>query len=77
MVGWVAASSLGVIGDASAVPGLLIALKIKKNPVRAPIIRCLGKIGDSTAIPGLCRALLDRERSVRKAARVALAQIRK
>lgn len=67
---------LGEIGDPSAVPALIEALK--KTPdyfMRTVIVATLGDIGDPSAVPVLKEALDDEELWVRTAARNSLDEI--
>jgi HEAT repeat protein len=70
---WRAASTLGEIGDAHAVPALIEALQNRSLLTRRYAARALGQIGDPRALPALAIALRDEHKDVRSAATGALA----
>ena len=69
---YLAAQSLGFIGDRRAVPSLIEALGDEDSQVRSTAARSLGLIGDARATSSLVVALDDGEYSVRLAAAGAL-----
>jgi HEAT repeat protein len=60
-----AAYNLGMIGDAGAVPALLILLKSRKSLDRRAAALALGKIGTQEALAALRNAANDRDAVVR------------
>ncbi len=54
-----AANALGIIGDKTAVPGLIKTLADDYPKVRGSAAHALGAIGDKTAVPGLIKILGD------------------
>lgn len=57
-----AAEALGVIGDKSAVPALIEALKDDRDySVRRAAVTALGCIGDRSVVPALIAALKDKD----------------
>lgn len=71
-----AALQLGKIGDKSAVPSLIRALKYKEDSVvQWEAAEALGKIGDRRATPALVEALRDRSKTVRQKAAMALGKM--
>jgi HEAT repeat protein len=54
---WRAAWTLGELGDAVAVPGLIEALDKVGDDVRPSVASALGKIGDAAAVPHLIKRL--------------------
>jgi len=69
------ATALGRIGDPSAVPALIKALKDPDRAVRREAAKALGFMKDNRAVPGLMEALSDRDVNVRTYAVYALAEI--
>ena len=71
-----AALDLGKIGDESAVPSLIKALKDKKDSVlQWEAAEALGRIGDRRAIPALVEALTYQSKSVQREAAMALGKM--
>jgi HEAT repeat protein len=70
-----AAQSLGRIGGAAAVEGLLETLETERAGVRRMAAVVLGTIGDSRAVPGLHSALEDEDHKVRQLAARSLERI--
>lgn len=72
----IAATALGEIGDARAVPDLIGVLtsgtRAAEADLRWTAAAALGRIGDPSAAPALCRALRDPIREVREGAAEAL-----
>ncbi|MFH1269298.1 MAG: HEAT repeat domain-containing protein [Planctomycetota bacterium] len=71
-----AAVALGRIGDKSAVPPLVEALKDPEKGVRREAARALGFIKDARAVTPLIAALGDSDRNVRLYAAYALGEIK-
>jgi HEAT repeat protein len=69
-----ACEALGAIGDASAVPELIQALRDWYDYVRSAAFEALVRIG-SPAVPALIKALEDGDWRVRSAAREALERL--
>jgi HEAT repeat protein len=69
---WIAAQSLGQIGDPDALNVLEEALREDVDEVRYHVAIALGRIGDERAIPSLTKALQDKKRGVRQEARKSL-----
>ncbi|WP_335110690.1 NACHT domain-containing protein, partial [Nostoc sp.] len=74
-VRYYAASALGKIGNAEAVPELIAALKDSESDVRGCAASALGKIGNAEAVPELIAALKDSESDVRGYAASVLGNI--
>lgn len=70
-----AAAKLGKLGDRTAVPALIEALRTRHAHIRATCARALGELGDPAAIPALIEALRDPDTSVSYTAADALGQI--
>jgi HEAT repeat protein len=70
-----AAKALGLIGDARAVPHLVIALEDAELRVRVEAARALGLIGDPGAVDPLVTLLKSQYAELREAAVIALAQL--
>jgi len=68
-------SAIGMIGDATAVEGILPLLQDPSDTIRLASVIALGKIGNVTAIPALQEALKDEEPNVRWDAAVALTKL--
>ena len=72
----IAASLLGVTGDAAAVFGLITALGNRAVPVRIAAARALGRLGDSIAVGYLVEVLEgDPDPEVREATAEALGEL--
>ena len=69
------AEALGNIGDASAVPVLIAALKDSDAWVRRNAVWALGEIGDERAIPTLIEALKDSDEWIARDAANTLGKI--
>jgi HEAT repeat protein len=70
-----AAKSLGQIGGATAVEGLVAMLKQERTGPRRMAALVLGRIGHEGAVPGLSAALHDPDPATRRLAAEALALI--
>ena len=68
-------SAIGMIGDSTAVEGILPLLQDPSDTIRLASVIALGKIGNVTAIPALQEALKDEEPNVRWDAAVALTKL--
>ena len=68
-------SAIGMIGDSTAVEGILPLLQDPSDTIRLASVIALGEIGDVTAIPALQEALKDEEPNVRWDAAVALTKL--
>jgi len=68
-------SAIGMIGDSTAVEGILPLLQDLSDTIRLASVIALGEIGDVTAIPALQEALKDEEPNVRWDAAVALTKL--
>ena len=68
-------SAIGMIGDSTAVEGILPLLQDSSDTIRLASVIALGEIGDVTAIPALQEALKDEEPNVRWDAAVALTKL--
>ena len=68
-------SAIGMIGDSTAVEGILPLLQDPSDTTRLASVIALGEIGDVTAIPALQEALKDEEPNVRWDAAVALTKL--
>jgi HEAT repeat protein len=75
MASSLAAQSLGRIGGATAVQGLLETLETERAGVRRMAAVVLGNIGDGEAVPGLHAALGDDDEKVRELAARSLERI--
>ena len=64
-----------MIGDSTAVEGVLPLLQDPSDTIRLASVIALGKIGNVTAIPALQEALKDEEPNVRWDAAVALTKL--
>lgn len=69
------AEALGLIGDASVVPRLVLLMADGEVVVRVATAVALGNIGARAAVHGLCQALQDRDQNVQVAAAEALGKI--
>lgn len=69
------ADALGQIGDASAIPGLVGALKDKNSLVRKAAADALGQLKDPSAVDSLCQLLEQDNWFVARGAAEALARI--
>ena len=67
--------SLGIRGDAAAVPALLAAAKSTEKPVRLAAIRALPQLGKPEAVPALAEAAADADAQVAQAAQIGLASL--
>jgi HEAT repeat protein len=65
-----AAAALGELGDKSAIPALVEALKSPSESVRTNAVQSLDRLGAIEAIPNVKSLLLDRSANVRAAANV-------
>jgi HEAT repeat protein len=70
-----AASSLGQLGDLSAVPALIAELKDASAPARFAAVRSLGALRAPAAVPALSGLLSDPDPSMRRTAAQMLGQI--
>jgi HEAT repeat protein len=70
-----AASALGQLGNARAVPALIETMKDTEPDVRRRAANALGELGDERAITALTTALKDTDAGVRRAAVQAIAEI--
>jgi HEAT repeat protein len=70
-----AAEALGKIGDAGAIPALLIAVEDNHSVVRNAVADALGKVGDASVMPALMTMLKDESVEVRQTAAVALGEL--
>jgi len=70
-----AASSLGRLGDASAAPALIAALKDASPPARFAAVRSLGALRARAAVPALTALLGDPDASMRRTVAQMLGQI--
>jgi bilin biosynthesis protein len=70
-----AASGLGQLTNASAVPHLILALRDSDVDVRKSAASALGKVGDASALEPLRATLADQQEVVRVLAKVAIAQL--
>ena len=68
-------SAIGMIGDSTAVDGILHLLQNPSDTIRLASVIALGEIGNVTAIPALQEALKDEEPNVRWDAAVALTKL--
>ena len=68
-------SAIGMIGDSTAVEGILPLLQDPSDTIRLASVIALGEISDVTAIPALQEALKDEEPNVRWDAAVALTKL--
>ena len=68
-------SAIGMIGDSTAVDGILPLLQNPSDTIRLASVIALGEIGNVTAIPALQEALKDEEPNVRWDAAVALTKL--
>jgi hypothetical protein len=71
-----AAVQLGKLRDARALRPLVVGLSDKSNVVRAVAAGALGFLGDPAALPALRRTSDDPDRTVRRRANEAIAQLR-
>lgn len=71
----IAAEKLGRMGDTTAVPALIKALRNRPNDIRAAAARALGDIRDPRAITPLAELLEDHDTPVAYAAADALGRI--
>jgi len=67
-----AAAALGELGDKSAIPALVDALKSPSEWVRTNAVQSLGELGAVEAMPNIKALLLDRSSDVRAAANAVL-----
>lgn len=70
-----AAHALEEIGDASAIPALIVALKDEDGGVRIFAAKALARIGDTSAVPALIEMLKDKDNYVRRNSVLALGKI--
>jgi uncharacterized protein (TIGR02996 family) len=71
----VAATGLGTLGQAAAVPDLLPLLTDPKSGVRRAAATALGEIGDAASADALAGALMDDDPGVRRATAAALGRL--
>ena len=70
-----AADVLGLIGDQTAIPALIRALRDEDEFVRDSAVRALGRIGSNQSIPALEQALQDNDEGVRESAAHVLKEL--